>query len=158
MKSPFSRRRLPLYAGIGSASVLGIVVLGGGKAIGAGPLGGPSPTPTKAGAEIRVQIDGAVATPGVYRLTASDRIEDLVKAAGGFTRGADQSKVNLAQRLSDAQRITVPFVPTPTTAPTSTPTRTPTPAPATPTASPTATPATVATAAQGAVATLAASG
>ena len=143
MKPFLSRRRLPLYAGGAAALVFipGALFLAGGRALGAGPLAGPRATPTKAGAELRVQIDGAVATPGVYRLTASDRLEDLVKAAGGFTRAADQSKVNLAQRLSDAQRITIPAVPTPTVAPSATPTRTPTPAPATPSASASASPA-----------------
>src|SRR5687768_16280556 len=131
------RRRLPLYAGIGAAAlvVLAALLLVGGQALGAGPLAGPLATPTKAGPEIRVQIDGAVEKSGVYRLTTNERVEEPIKAAGGFARGADQSKVNLAQRLSDAQRVTIPLVPTPTVAPTGTATSTPTPAPATATPS-----------------------
>ena len=146
---PLASRRVPIYAGIGAAAILipGTLLFVGGQALGAGPLAPIRATPTKTGAEIRVQIDGAVEKPGVYRLTASDRVEDLVKAAGGLSRSADQSKVNLAQRLSDAQRITIPFIPTPTPAPTFTPTRTPTTAPATPTVASTASPAATPTAA-----------
>jgi competence protein ComEA len=68
--------------------------------------GGRSP----AGAEIRVQVAGAVARPGVYRLAAGDRVEDAVNAAGGFADGADTGGVNLARRLRDEQRLDVPAV------------------------------------------------
>jgi competence protein ComEA len=65
------------------------------------------------GAEIAVQVTGAVATPGVYRLTLGDRVDDAIRAAGGFAPGADPSRLNLAQRLRDEQRLDVPFAPTP---------------------------------------------
>lgn len=64
----------------------------------------------EAGAEIRVQVAGEVAQPGVYRLAAGDRVEDAVQAAGGLTAAADAGRVNLAQRLRDEQRIDVPAV------------------------------------------------
>jgi competence protein ComEA len=71
------------------------------------------------GAEIRVQVSGAVATPGVYRLLQGDRVEDAVRAAGGLAPDADASRLNLAQRVRDEQRLEVPFVrqPSPTVPP-----------------------------------------
>jgi competence protein ComEA len=62
------------------------------------------------GAEIRVQVSGAVATPGVYRLLQGDRVEDAVRAAGGLAPDADASRLNLAQRVRDEQRLDIPFV------------------------------------------------
>lgn len=61
------------------------------------------------GAEIRVQVAGAVASPGVYRLRQGDRVEDAVTAAGGLTADADGARLNLAQRVRDEQRLDVPF-------------------------------------------------
>jgi competence protein ComEA len=60
------------------------------------------------GGEIRVQVAGAVATPGVYRLAPGDRVEDAVRAAGGFAPDADTARVNLAQRVRDEQRLEIP--------------------------------------------------
>jgi competence protein ComEA len=64
--------------------------------------------PAGEGAQIKVQVAGAVAQPGVYRLTQGDRVEDAVRAAGGFTAEADSARVNLAQRLRDEERLDVP--------------------------------------------------
>ncbi len=75
------------------------------------------PADTGSAAEIRVQVAGAVATPGVYRLLLGDRLEDAVRAAGGFVPDADTSRVNLAQRVRDEQRIEIPFLQRPATPP-----------------------------------------
>ena len=55
-----------------------------------------------------VHIDGAVLIPGVYKIASPARLEDLVKSAGGLTTEADTTRINLAQLLSDADRIVVP--------------------------------------------------
>jgi competence protein ComEA len=55
-----------------------------------------------------VQIDGAVATPGVYSLPAGARLDDAVSRAGGLTADADVAELNLAARIGDGERITVP--------------------------------------------------
>jgi competence protein ComEA len=68
------------------------------------------PAAQSGAAEVRVHVTGAVAAPGVYRLTAGDRVEDAVRAAGGFAAGADDARVNLAQRVRDEQRLDVPAV------------------------------------------------
>jgi competence protein ComEA len=58
--------------------------------------------------EIAVSIEGAVATPGVYRLTSDARLADAVEMAGGFTPDADVADLNMASRLHDEQQIVIP--------------------------------------------------
>ena len=47
-----------------------------------------------------VHVAGAVRRPGVYRLTADARVDDAVTRAGGPTRRADLSGLNLAAKVS----------------------------------------------------------
>lgn len=58
--------------------------------------------------EILVVIDGAVATPGVVQLAAGARLDAAIDAAGGLTANADTSSLNLAARIGDGERITIP--------------------------------------------------
>lgn len=58
--------------------------------------------------EIRAQISGAVARPGVYSLRSGDRIEDLIAAAGGPAPDADLSRVALPTRVHDEDQVFVP--------------------------------------------------
>lgn len=60
-----------------------------------------------ASGEVVVHVAGAVSAPGVYTLPADARVDDAVRAAGA-TAEADLSQLNLAQKLSDGQKITVP--------------------------------------------------
>ena len=56
-----------------------------------------------------VHVDGAVASPGVYRLHGSYiRVEDAVEAAGGLAEGADTTQVNLAATLADGTKVHIP--------------------------------------------------
>src|SRR5262245_9951736 len=55
-----------------------------------------------------VDVEGAVHRPGVYRLASGARIVDAIARAGGATRRADKSFVNLAAPLSDGQQVLVP--------------------------------------------------
>jgi competence protein ComEA len=64
-------------------------------------------TSTTAG-DVVVQAAGAVAHPGVYRLPASARVDDLVRAAGGLSADADGDRVNLAAPVADGARIWFP--------------------------------------------------
>ena len=57
--------------------------------------------------QIFVDVTGAVNTPGVYTLTASSRVIDAIKAAGGSAAGADLSTINLARVLADGEQIYV---------------------------------------------------
>ncbi|NJL04195.1 MAG: ComEA family DNA-binding protein [Chloroflexaceae bacterium] len=70
----------------------------------------PTSTPLTS---IIVHISGAVVQPGVYELPADARTADAVQAAGGLLATADQTRVNLAARLEDAQQIIIPVQPPP---------------------------------------------
>jgi len=76
----------------------------------AGPAGSAavsSPT-TVIAEELVVQAAGAVGRPGVYRLPADGRVDDLVREAGGLTPDADADRVNLAAPVADGERVWVP--------------------------------------------------
>jgi competence protein ComEA len=55
-----------------------------------------------------VDVEGAVRRPGLVRLPAGSRVADAVVRAGGVTRRADRSGVNLAAPVSDGQQVLVP--------------------------------------------------
>lgn len=55
-----------------------------------------------------VHVVGAVRRPGLYRVAHGARIADVVRRAGGATRRADLSAVNLAAEVSDGAQILVP--------------------------------------------------
>lgn len=58
--------------------------------------------------EIVVDIKGAIQQPGVYHLPIDARLNELILAAGGFTKEAEERQLNLAEKLSDQQMIYVP--------------------------------------------------
>ena len=58
--------------------------------------------------EILVDIKGAIQQPGVYHLPSDARLHELILAAGGFTKEAEERQLNLAEKLSDQQMIYVP--------------------------------------------------
>jgi competence protein ComEA len=70
----------------------------------------PSARSTDVGASILVQAAGAVANPGVYRLSGDPRVVDVIDAAGGLASGADPNRLTLAAKLSDGERVYVPLV------------------------------------------------
>jgi competence protein ComEA len=62
-------------------------------------------------AGLLIDVVGAVARPGLYRVARGDRVYDAIAAAGGFTSEADPTRLpNLAGRLTDGEQIKVPFV------------------------------------------------
>ena len=58
---------------------------------------------------INVDVDGAVKTPGVYRLPRGATLGDAVHQAGGRARGADTRCMNMTDTVLDRQKIYVPF-------------------------------------------------
>jgi competence protein ComEA len=58
--------------------------------------------------DVVVDVTGAVARPGVYRLPAGSRVDDAVQRAGGAGFKAELEAVNLAARLADGQQVVVP--------------------------------------------------
>jgi competence protein ComEA len=59
--------------------------------------------------ELLVHVAGAVRRPGVYRIAGDGRVIQAVRLAGGPTRRADLSGLNLAAKLVDGQQVLVPL-------------------------------------------------
>jgi len=74
------------------------------------PAGAETPPLTAAVApgSILVHVDGAVRRPGLFSLPPGSRVADAVDAAGGPRPGADLRAVNLAEPLTDGQKLEVP--------------------------------------------------
>lgn len=58
----------------------------------------------------KVHISGEINNPGVYEIRDEQRLEDLIKEAGGLTNEADDRNLNLAQRLEDQMKIYIPNI------------------------------------------------
>lgn len=103
-----------------AASLLGLVLLIGGI-FSSGILSKtfikqtkyPEKSLVKPQTTIKVDVSGAVHTPGVYNLASDSRVDEAIKAAGGVIEDADQQylskSLNLAQKVSDGMKIYVPF-------------------------------------------------
>lgn len=59
---------------------------------------------------IKVDVKGAVMSPGIFTAQAGDRVIDLISSAGNFTDKADTDKVNFAQIIEDQMVIYVPEI------------------------------------------------
>jgi competence protein ComEA len=108
---PLSRRR----ALAGALLLVAALVVGGRYLSGAGASSGPSAparpleaVEAEAPAALVVHVVGAVRRPGLYRLREGSRIADAVARAGGATRRADVSLVNLAAPVADGAQVVVP--------------------------------------------------
>ncbi len=55
-----------------------------------------------------VYVCGAVNKPGVVALAPGSRVEDALKAAGGFAGEADKNRVNLADWVTDGEKLYFP--------------------------------------------------
>jgi competence protein ComEA len=71
-------------------------------------LGSESFSLDSGGADVVVDVTGAVRRPGVYRMPAGARVTDAVERAGGPAPGAALEAINLAARLADGQQVLVP--------------------------------------------------
>lgn len=56
-----------------------------------------------------VYICGAVVSEGVYTLSCGSRVVDVLNLAGGYKEEAARGYVNLAEPLSDGDKIYIPF-------------------------------------------------
>ncbi len=71
------------------------------------PIAQPQAAPVRP-ALVAVSIQGAVNSPGLYRLTSEDRVQDLIDEADGLNESADTSDINLAAKLIDGTTLTIP--------------------------------------------------
>jgi competence protein ComEA len=58
--------------------------------------------------DLYVHVAGAVRRPGLIRVSEGTRVATALERAGGPTRRADLTVVNLAARVQDGQQIVVP--------------------------------------------------
>lgn len=56
----------------------------------------------------KVYITGEINKPGVYEIRDDERLDDLVKRAGGLKEEADVNNINLALKLEDQMKIYIP--------------------------------------------------
>ena len=59
---------------------------------------------------ILVHIAGAVKIQGIVEVKENARINDVIEEAGGTTENSDLSKVNLAYKVEDGQKIYIPSI------------------------------------------------
>jgi competence protein ComEA len=69
-----------------------------------------APTPTATPGPLRVDVAGAVVSPGVYMLPRGSLVNDAIAAAGGSASGADLDRLNKALPLHDGAQVFVPRV------------------------------------------------
>ncbi|HEY4024907.1 MAG TPA: helix-hairpin-helix domain-containing protein [Candidatus Dormibacteraeota bacterium] len=120
------------------AALAGVLVYGGPStpasprvAGGAAPAVGPAPAAAAAGGDaeaatalppaggLLIDVSGAVAHPGVYRVAKGERAVAAIAAAGGLTADADPTRLpSMAGLLKDGQQIRVPARTSPARSPT----------------------------------------
>ena len=110
--SSVTRRRV-MVGGCGGALLAGIAALAlvHQTPAGAGPPGQVEAVQPIAPSMVLVFVSGAVAHPGLYRVSASARVAEAIAAAGGVTAGADPSHLpDLAALVHDGRQINVPLL------------------------------------------------
>jgi len=83
--------------------LVGLVQWGTRQPLGSALILQPAPSP----GPIVVHMSGAVRQPGVYNLAYGSRVSDGISAAGGLQENANPESLNLAELLSDGQRVVV---------------------------------------------------
>lgn len=88
------------------AIVVAMVTLSTGRR-GAG-MDAPALATAVSSLPIVIDVEGAVARPGVLELPSGARVGEAIDASGGFLDDADRSSLNLARPLVDGEQVYVP--------------------------------------------------
>jgi competence protein ComEA len=111
---PWLRRSGWAYVAVALALALVAWRLGPGAGGGGGqPAQGAAPATTQAASGAPeapaavVHVAGEVRRPGVYEVRAGARVIEAIRRAGGPTRRADLSALNLAAAVTDGQQVRV---------------------------------------------------
>ncbi|MBD0347587.1 MAG: ComEA family DNA-binding protein [Thermoleophilia bacterium] len=102
------RRLVALAACLAIAFVVGARHFAGARAPAAAPVAPAIAVAEEPRARLTVHVVGAVRRPGLYRFRDGGRVADAVRRAGGATRKADLSLINLAAPLADGLQVVVP--------------------------------------------------
>ena len=95
-------------SGAGSGEAGPASSAGSGSAGGPASAGGATSGGDTAGSgQIVVDVDGAVAHPGLYKLPPGSRVQAALTAAGGLSPQADAHRINRAAKLHDGQKLYV---------------------------------------------------
>jgi competence protein ComEA len=115
-----SRRHAVGLAGLALAVVFAVALLRGGSKADPVAAGSTSEIPaltapvasgpdgTASSSVVVVDVAGAVRRPGLYQLRKGSRIADAITRAGGVTRRAEETLVDLAAPLADGEQVLVP--------------------------------------------------
>ena len=68
----------------------------------------PAPSPAAPPERIAVYITGEVVRPGVYTVEKGERLDAVLRLAGGPTEDADLNRINLADYATDATHYDIP--------------------------------------------------
>ena len=56
---------------------------------------------------LKVDIKGEVINPGIYELSSSSRVIDVIEKAGGLTQNANTTVINLSKKITDEMVIII---------------------------------------------------
>lgn len=107
-KHPISKNLLLIVGGVVATVVFlinGVTSSGTDKPSATAAM--PSDQPVVKPASIYVHVVGEVASPGIYELDSGSRLVDVIFAAGGFGKNADQASINLAREVTDGEQVVV---------------------------------------------------
>jgi competence protein ComEA len=90
-------------AGAGAASAAGSGGIAADRTAGSGEH-----ATNRTGEALYVHVAGAVRRPGLIRVAPDTRVATALERAGGPTRRADLTLVNLAAKVQDGQQVVVP--------------------------------------------------
>jgi competence protein ComEA len=99
---------LLIWLAAAALAVFAATRLLGGNEPAAPPVAIDRPADRPDRTDLYVHVAGAVRRPGLIRVSEGTRVATALERAGGPTRRADLTVVNLAARVQDGQQIVVP--------------------------------------------------